>query len=108
MLGRAVARELKKVLPDVAVEGVNYSAGVGGNMTPQGADAQGIKMASDLFKSAAAKCPQAALLGGGYSQGAALQHRAVEALPKNVQVIYPRVEHYVYAGSLLDAAECPF
>ncbi|KAF2433044.1 cutinase-domain-containing protein [Tothia fuscella] len=85
LLGRAVARELKKVLPDTAVEGVNYSAGVGGNLTPQGADAAGIKMGSDLFKSAAAKCPNAVLLGGGYSQGAALQHRVVEALPKSIQ-----------------------
>jgi cutinase len=76
---------LKALHPDLAVEGVNYSAGVGGNMTPQGADGSGIKMASDLYKSAAAKCPKAALVGGGYSQGAALQHRAIEALPKDIQ-----------------------
>jgi cutinase len=85
MLGRAVARELRKIMPDLAVEGIGYSAGVGGNLTPQGADAAGIKMGSDLYKQVFAKCPNAVLLGGGYSQGAALQHRVVEALPKNIQ-----------------------
>jgi cutinase len=32
-----------------------------------------------------ARYSQTFLLGGGYSQGAALQHRAIEALPKNIQ-----------------------
>jgi cutinase len=86
MLGAGLARELKKRLPDsVAIEGVPYSAAVQGNMTPQGADAKGIKMATKLFNDAASKCPKAAILGGGYSQGAALMHRSVEALPRNVQ-----------------------
>jgi cutinase len=85
MLGRGIVRELRAALPDVAIEGVNYSAGVGGNLTPQGADAAGIKVAQDLFRSAATKCPAAALMGGGYSQGAALMHRAIEALDKKTQ-----------------------
>jgi len=85
MLGRGVVRELRAAIPDIAIEGIEYSAGVGGNMTPQGADAGGIKNATSLFTSAAAKCPNSALTSGGYSQGAALQHRAVESLPKNVQ-----------------------
>jgi cutinase len=72
-------------MPDVAVEGVEYAAAVAGNMGAQGADAGGIKNATDLYKSAAQKCPKSVLLGGGYSQGAALQHRAIEALPKSVQ-----------------------
>jgi cutinase len=76
---------LWKVLPDVAIEGVDYSAGVGGNMTPQGADAAGIKMATTLFTSATTKCPKSAIMAGGYSQGAALMHRSIEALPKNVR-----------------------
>jgi cutinase len=42
-------------------------------------------MAQDLFRQAAGKCSKAALLGGGYSQGAALMHRAIEALDKSVQ-----------------------
>lgn len=73
------------VLPDVAIEGVGYAAGIGGNLTPQGADGAGIKLASDLFKDAAAKCAKSALLAGGYSQGAALMHRSIEALPKTIQ-----------------------
>jgi cutinase len=72
-------------MPDLAAEGVEYSAGVAGNLTPQGADSAGIKTASDLYKAAFQKCPKSVLLGGGYSQGAALQHRAIEALPKNIQ-----------------------
>jgi cutinase len=84
-LGSGFVKALKSALPDVAIEGVNYSAGLLGNITPQGADAEGIKMAQDLFKQAAAKCSKSALLGGGYSQGAALMHRAIEALDKSVQ-----------------------
>jgi cutinase len=69
----------------VAVEGVPYSAAVQGNTTPQGADAKGIRAASKLFNDVASKCPKAAILGGGYSQGAALMHRSIEALPRPVQ-----------------------
>jgi cutinase len=85
MLGRGVVRELKAAIPDIAIEGIEYSAAVGGNMTPQGADAGGIKNATQLFTAAAAKCPTSALTSGGYSQGAALQHRAIEGLPQNVK-----------------------
>jgi cutinase len=84
-LGRGLARELRALHPDLLVEGVDYSAGVGGNMTPGGADPAGVKLATSLYQKAASMCPNAALVGGGYSQGAALQHRTVEALPKNIQ-----------------------
>ena len=84
-LGKGLIRELRKLVPDAVVEGVDYAAAVGGNMTPQGADGAGIKMATTLFNSAASKCPKSAIVAGGYSQGAALMHRSIEALPKNVQ-----------------------
>lgn len=39
---------------------------------------------ADGVTKAAADCPDSAILVGGYSQGAALVHRAVEDLPANV------------------------
>src|ERR1700712_2254137 len=85
IIGPQVFGPLKKQYPDIAIEGVTYGASIGGNMTPGGAEPGGVKNAQQLFTSAASKCPKAALVGGGYSQGAALMHRAIEALPKNVQ-----------------------
>jgi len=85
-LGRIIGGQLvpavKKKLPDIAVEGVTYSAGVAGNLTPEGGDASGIAEAKRLYNLAASKCPQTIIIGGGYSQGAAITHRAVEALPE--------------------------
>jgi cutinase len=85
IIGPKVFAPLKKLYPDIAIQGVKYPADIPGNLTPAGADAGGIKEAQRLFTEATTKCANAMLVGGGYSQGAALMHRAIEALPKNVQ-----------------------
>jgi cutinase len=73
-------------MTDLAVEGVTYGAGVMTNIvSPGGADGDGVKDAVRLFKLAAEKCPNTIILGGGYSQGAAIMHRAAKGLPKNVE-----------------------
>jgi cutinase len=73
------------VLPSIAVEGVEYGAGVAGNMTPGGGDPAGIKEATKDYTLAFTKCPNTIIIGGGYSQGAAITHRTVEALPENIK-----------------------
>ena len=63
---------------NVAVEGIDYAAGLATNFLPGGADLSGIREMEDLLDDAARRCPTSVLLVSGYSQGAALVHRAVE------------------------------
>jgi cutinase len=70
---------------DIAVQGVPYDAGLLTNLNAGGADRQGIKEATKLFELASTKCPDSVLIGGGYSQGAALMHRSVESLTENIK-----------------------
>jgi len=85
IIGVKLVAELRKVFPSLAVEGVEYGAGVGGNMTPGGGDPAGIAEATKDYKLAVTKCPESVIIGGGYSQGAAITHRTVEALPEDVK-----------------------
>jgi cutinase len=85
IVGGKLVPELRKVFPSLAVEGVTYGAGVPGNLTPGGGDPAGIAECTKDYNLAATKCPNTIIIGGGYSQGAAITHRTVEKLPKNVQ-----------------------
>lgn len=67
---------------NVAVEGIDYAAGLSTNFLPGGADPAGISEMVDLIGQVASDCPDSKLVVGGYSQGAALTHRAVEDLPQ--------------------------
>jgi hypothetical protein len=49
------------------------------------ADPKGVAEAQRLFQLAAKKCPNTVITGGGYSQGAAIMHRAIEKLPEDVK-----------------------
>jgi len=85
IIGGQLVPQIRKVIPDIAVEGVTYGAGIGGNLTPGGGDPAGIADAKRLYSLAASKCPNSIITGGGYSQGAAITHRAVESLPQSVK-----------------------
>jgi cutinase len=65
---------------NIAVQGVKYDAGILTNIIPGMADPAGVKDAQRLFKLSLSKCPNAVVTGGGYSQGAAIMHRAIEGL----------------------------
>ncbi|KAK6347887.1 hypothetical protein TWF718_005707 [Orbilia javanica] len=86
-VGPPTARGLKQAFGDsnVAVEGIDYAALLSTNFLPGGADLAGIAEMKSLFNEAATKCPNSILVGGGYSQGAALTHRAVEDLSTAVK-----------------------
>ncbi|ORY63185.1 cutinase-domain-containing protein [Pseudomassariella vexata] len=70
---------------NVATEGIDYAALLSTNFLPGGADPIGIKVMRDMVNTAATDCPDSTILLGGYSQGAAMVHRTVEALPPTVQ-----------------------
>jgi cutinase len=82
-----VANQLKLRLGStrVAVEGVNYAALLSTNYLPGGTDAVSEAAMRTLINLANTKCPNAQILTGGYSQGGAVNHRAIEDLPQNVK-----------------------
>jgi len=86
IIGNYLTPLLKKGLNnDIAVQGVKYSAGILTNIGPGMADAKGVQEAQRLFQLAATKCPNTIITGGGYSQGAAIMHRAIEKLNSDVK-----------------------
>jgi cutinase len=82
--GPPTANGLKEVFgaDAVAVEGIDYGALISTNFARGGADPAGISEMQRLIQQATTQCPDSKLIVGGYSQGAALTHRAVENLPQ--------------------------
>ncbi|KAL1634024.1 hypothetical protein SLS56_002616 [Neofusicoccum ribis] len=81
-VGPALADQLRSQF-DVAVQGVDYPAGLTTNFF--GGSLVGISEMRDMFNLAASKCPDTIIVGGGYSQGAALTHRSVEDISASVR-----------------------
>ncbi|KAF4483272.1 putative cutinase 1 [Colletotrichum fructicola Nara gc5] len=81
-VGPPTSDGLKKKYGDnrVATEGVDYAAALTPNFLPGGADPDGVATMRKLLNDAASKCPNAKLVAGGYSQGAAVAHRSIESL----------------------------
>ncbi|KAI3558344.1 cutinase [Colletotrichum abscissum] len=69
----------------VAIEGVDYAAGLTTNFLPGGADPVGVDEMKRLLTDATNKCDKSKVVAGGYSQGAATAHRAIENLPDAVK-----------------------
>jgi cutinase len=86
-VGPATARALRSELgaSTVAVQGVDYDARVGTNALPGGTSRASATLMRDLLTDAASQCPDSIIVTGGYSQGAAVNHRAIENLPADVQ-----------------------
>ncbi|KAF1360055.1 cutinase-domain-containing protein [Lizonia empirigonia] len=64
----------------VATEGIDYAATIATNAIPGGTDTASKKLMQDTLNSMAQKCPDSVIVTGGYSQGAAVNHRAIEDL----------------------------
>ncbi|KAK7931211.1 carbohydrate esterase family 5 protein [Apiospora marii] len=82
MPGPALANALKSALGDarVAAQGVAYSASLLGNLNSGGAPAAEAQQMATLVGQVASECPSSSIVIAGYSQGAALVHRAAERL----------------------------
>lgn len=65
----------------MAAQGVEYPASLLDNLQEGGCDPEDAATMAALIQQAADDCPQATLVVAGFSQGAALTHRAVEQLP---------------------------
>lgn len=82
VVGPELSRQLKERYgsESVASEGIEYPAIAETNFLPGGGDPVGITELKRLIQSAINKCPQSKLVVAGYSQGAAITHRALENL----------------------------
>ncbi|KAI0967558.1 cutinase-domain-containing protein [Xylaria arbuscula] len=69
---------------NVATQGVDYYGAIDGNYYPGGAPPWGIYDMEAIISSAAA-CPHSKIVVSGYSQGAAIVHRAVEGLTPEIR-----------------------
>lgn len=87
IVGPGVADQLKERLGStrVAVQGVNYAALLSTNALPGGTDADSEEEMKTLLNLASTKCPDSQILAGGYSQGGAVCHRAIEDLSQTVK-----------------------
>ncbi|OHF02492.1 cutinase [Colletotrichum orchidophilum] len=86
-VGPPTSDGLKKKYGDnkVATEGVDYAAGLSTNFLPGGADPVGVDEMKRLLTDATNKCGSSKIVAGGYSQGAAAAHRAIENLPDSAK-----------------------
>ncbi|OAA42549.1 cutinase [Cordyceps fumosorosea ARSEF 2679] len=84
--GRELSRSLKERYGEslVATEGIEYPAVEETNLLPGGGDPAGVAELTRLIFNATAKCPGSKIVIAGYSQGAAITHRAVENLPSTM------------------------
>lgn len=62
---------------------------------------------SNLLTQAARDCPNSSILAGGYSQGAALAHRAIEDLPSSVKNAIDGVVTFGDTKNLQDRGQIP-
>ncbi|OAK99333.1 cutinase [Phaeosphaeriaceae sp. SRC1lsM3a] len=86
--GPRVASALEKSFPnDVWIQGIGepYAADLASNFLPKGTSDEAIGEATKMFKLAAEKCPDAAIVSGGYSQGTAVIAATVSELDAAIQ-----------------------
>ena len=86
-VGPQLSNGLKTVFgpSNVATEGVDYLALPDTNFLQGGAPPVGIGEMQLLLTTAAVTCPNSIIVAAGYSQGAAITHRAIEGLPQGVK-----------------------
>jgi cutinase len=87
VVGTPTSNGLKRAFGSdkVATEGIPYAALIGTNALPGGTDTQSKNLLKNTLNSMAQRCPDSVIVSSGYSQGAAVNHRAIEELDSSVQ-----------------------
>jgi len=93
----------------VWVQGVGgpYGATLGDNFLPAGTSRAATDEAKRLFNMANQKCPNAAIVAGGYSQGAAVMSTSVSQLSSTVQNQVKGVVLFGYTKNLQNGGRIP-
>ncbi|ETS77707.1 hypothetical protein PFICI_09769 [Pestalotiopsis fici W106-1] len=79
MPGQQLATALSNAVgTNFAAQGINYSASLLGNLNSGGCPPTEAAEMTSLLNAAASACPSSKLVVAGYSQGAAMVHRAIE------------------------------
>ncbi|KAF2669718.1 cutinase-domain-containing protein [Microthyrium microscopicum] len=88
-VGPIICNGLKKAYGQAAVncQGVGgaYTAGILDNISAKGTSATAVREATSMFTKAVEKCPNSQIVFGGFSQGTAVMHGTVGALPANIK-----------------------
>jgi cutinase len=98
IIGPGLRRALESGLPrgqSLTTQGVDYAALLSTNYLPGGTDTRSENEMKSMLRLAHTKCPNAKILVGGYSQGAAVVHRGVEDIE---QVIKDKIAGAVCFG----------
>lgn len=87
VVGPPTSDGLKRVFGETAVatEGIDYAANVLPNTLPGGTDAASRALMQRTLNDMHTRCPDSVIVTGGYSQGAAVNHRAIESLSQDVK-----------------------
>lgn len=86
IIGQPLGDELRKRYnKDLQIEGIDYAALLSTNFLPEGTDKVSWMMMKTTLENVNKRCPQAKIVAGGYSQGAALIHRGIEGLSSAVK-----------------------
>ncbi|KAF2745931.1 carbohydrate esterase family 5 protein [Sporormia fimetaria CBS 119925] len=87
VIGPPLSDGLKNIFgrTNVATEGIDYAALVSTNVLPGGTDLISELRMRNTLEDMARRCPNSVIVTGGYSQGAAVNHRAIEDLSQSVK-----------------------
>ncbi|KAI4643536.1 hypothetical protein J4E93_006546 [Alternaria ventricosa] len=86
IIGQPLGDELRREYgDDLAIEGVDYAALLSTNYLPGGTDLVSEREMRGILEDINSQCPSAIIVCGGYSQGAAVNHRAIEDLSTSVK-----------------------
>lgn len=87
IVGPATANALRDELgaESVAIQGIDYDTIIGANALPGGTSRTSMALLRNMINDAASHCPNSFIVTGGYSQGAAVNHRATENRETSVQ-----------------------
>lgn len=86
VIGQPLGDELRSEFgSDLQIEGVDYAALLSTNYLPGGTDLAAELEMRGILNDVHRRCPNAVIVTGGYSQGAAVNHRAIEDLSADVK-----------------------